>query len=291
MFLNSGQVHINYKGEFMDKNIERILKLLPLPVYQFYIANKDRNITEIRIRQGFDIKVTVDGVLYTILDTYCDKSFIENLYFAFCDNTVSAYEDQTGKGFITLDGGHRVGLSGKYITDEYGKTTLTDIISMNIRLAKFHKIKIDSDILAFKKGLLIAGKPHSGKTTFLKNLCYLLQDKNIVVCDERNELYSKEICCDFIINLPKNLAIMQALRTMNPDYIICDEIGDEKEAESVLSGVNSGVKFICSVHSNSIEDLADKPNIFVLFNANVFDKIILLDCDKNNFYIKETADV
>ena len=80
LFLFCGQAHINYQGEIMDKNIERILNLLPQPVKNFYIENIHRNITEIRVRSGFDIKVTADGKHITIQNTVTDKKFLENLY-------------------------------------------------------------------------------------------------------------------------------------------------------------------------------------------------------------------
>ena len=291
LFLFCGQAHINYQGEFMDSSIERILNQLPFAVKKFYIDNIDCNITEIRIRRGFDIKISVNGHYISVGNSNVDKSFIEKLYYFFCDYTVSAFEDQTSQGFITLAGGHRVGLSGKFSTDIYGKTVFSEILSLNIRLAGFHHIDIEKEILEFNKGLLIAGPPHSGKTNIIRNICNVLSNKNIVVCDERNELYSPIPDCDFIINLPKHIAVMQALRTMNPDYIICDEIGSDKETTALLNGLNSGVSFVCTVHANDIKSLKNKPNINVLLDCGVFDKIVFLDRERNNFYIKEIYDL
>lgn len=291
LFLFCGQAHINYQGEIMDKNIERILNLLPQPVKNFYIENIHRNITEIRVRSGFDIKVTADGKHITIQNTVTDKKFLENLYYSFCNNTVSAYEDQTANGFITLPGGNRIGLAGKFTTDLQGKTVLSEIISMNIRLSGFHMVEVNRNILDFHKGLLIAGKPHTGKTNFVKNICVALCDYIVVVCDERNELYSQFLNCDFIINQPKHIGVMQALRTMNPDYIVCDEIGSDKETTALLNRLNSGTKFICTVHADGINALKNKPNINVLLNYQVFDKIVFLDNYGNDFFIKDVYDL
>ncbi|MBR4035955.1 MAG: Flp pilus assembly complex ATPase component TadA [Oscillospiraceae bacterium] len=274
----------------MDKNIQLILNKLPHKVQEFFIKNSDSNITEIRLRKGFDIRITVNGEYHKISDTYISDEVLSELYYEFCNHTVSAYEEQTGKGFITLPGGHRIGLGGKYITDEKGKTLLTEVTSMNIRLSHFHFFEINTEIINFNKGLLIAGRPHSGKTTFLKNICYMLQHTNLVVCDERNELYVSDICCDYIINIPKQQAVYQAIRTLNPDYIICDELSPD-DAKQLISGVNSGVKFVCTIHCSDIQELMNKPDISLLLSVCAFDKIIVLDNIKSNFYIKEIIDV
>lgn len=275
----------------MENNIENILNILPLQLKKYFCENGDRNLTEIRIREGFDIKVSADGQYVTIKNTKTDKQYINNLYYKFCDNTVSAYEDQTGQGFLTLEGGHRVGLTGKFITDNQGKTIVSDVYSMNIRLCRLHIINVDNQIMNFRKGLLIAGRPHSGKTNYIRNICNLLHNKNVVVCDERSELYSPQLDCDFIINLPKHVAVMQALRTMNPDYIVCDELGTEKETASLLNGLGSGVKFICSVHAENYEDFANKPNIKLLLDSKVFDKIVFLERAENNFFVRDIYDL
>lgn len=274
----------------MDKSIEKIMEILPRKVSDFFNGNTGKNITEIRIRKGFEIKVSVDGVYHTLKETIIDEKEINKIFYSLCNNTVSAFEEQLSHGFITLEGGHRVGVTGKFIKDE-NNYLLTDVYSMNIRISHFCKLEIEKNILDFKKGLLIAGKPHSGKTTYIKNICYCLQDKNIAVCDERNELYSRQINCDYIINMPKHIAVQQAVRTLNPEYIVCDEIGNNDEIIPITNGVISGVKFICSVHRSSIQELYQKSDISYLLSASVFDRIVLLDSYKNNFYIKEILDV
>lgn len=291
LFLNYRPGHINYQGEKMDKNIKSILDRLPDKVENFYLNNPDKNITEIRIRVNFDIKICIDGRYISVEDTALTQKEINKLFLSFCDNTLSAYEDQIAQGFITLAGGHRVGIAGKFTNDIYGKTVISSIQSLNIRLANYHSWRIDDEILHFTQGLLISGPPHSGKTTFVRSLCRYLQGQNIAVCDERNEIYSQDINADFIVNLPKAVAIAQATRTLNPDIIICDEIGSEKETKEILSSVNSGVKFVCTVHSSSIDSLHSKPNMALLLAANIFDKIVLLGNEDNNFYIKEIRDV
>ena len=273
----------------MDKDILNILNKLPDSVTVFFAENSDNNVTEIRIRENSDICICTDGIYKQIENSYICSNQLQNIFFSFCNNAIYAYEDQISQGFITLDGGHRVGIAGVFVNNPNGKIQLSKVTSLNIRIAKFLKFHISDEILHFNKGLLVCGKPHSGKTTFIRNLCVRLNGKNYTVCDERKEIYHPSLYGDFIISLPKSVAILQAVRVMNPDYIICDEIGSKNEAENILSAMHSGVKFICSAHCDSIQDLYNKPNIKLLLENNVFDKVVLLDASDNVFWIKEVS--
>lgn len=275
----------------MDKSIEKILNRLPVTVKSFYIDNIQKNITEIRIRAGFDIKVCVDGDYKIIDKSVIDEHQLFELFYSLCEKTVSAYENQISNGYITLEGGHRVGIGGLFVKDTYGRQVIQKVTSLNIRLANYRMWKIPFDISTLEKGLLIAGGPHSGKTTFIRTICHDVTDKIIVVCDERNELLSEEINQDYIANIPKEKAIEQAVRTMNPDIIICDEIGNEEETKAILSAVNNGAVFICTVHAFDYNSLLNKPNVAKLLNSDVFDKIVFLENSKDKFSVKEIINV
>ena len=273
----------------MDKGLKELLDKLPTAVKEFYISR--RNITEIRIRKKSDITVISDCKNCVLTDTFVSAEMLDSIFLSLCDYTISAYEDQIANGFITLAGGHRVGIAGRFSKDIEGKTLITELISLNIRLSCFHSVHINDEILDFHKGLLICGKPHSGKTTFIRNLCRCFNGENYTVCDERNEIYHENLNGDFIINLPKAVAIMQAVRVMSPRLIVCDEIGTKAETDKILEYMHSGVKFVCSVHCDNFEDLKNKPNITPLITAGVFDKFILLDNKDNKYTVKEIKNV
>lgn len=275
----------------MDKNIEKILDLLPIEVKRFYISNQDKNITEIRVRAGFDIKICVDGRYIKLAGVVMDEKQLMDLFYCFCDYTISAYENQIQKGFITLKGGHRAGVAGAFSINNNGKIILQKLYSMNIRIAGSTVWNIPYELLNTEKGFLIAGGPHSGKTTFIRSFCMLQHNKNIVICDERNEIYSPLINHDFLINIPKASAVEQAVRTMNPDIIICDEIGNEREAAAILNAVNNGAAFICSVHAYDLKSLYRKPYIKNLIDSRVFEKILFLKNYNGNFIIEDIIDV
>lgn len=273
----------------MDKNVKAILDNLPgfLSDYVIDRQNRGKAVTEIRIRSGFPPVVRCDGKDEMLQGPSVSRRQLEQIFSGFCCHTLSAYEDQISRGYITLAGGHRVGIGGIYYTDDAGRKFLSSVSSLNIRISNDISYKIPAGVMDFSKGMLVAGRPHSGKTTFLKTVCGMLGGKNVAVCDERQEIYSPDKNCDFVSGIDKRQAILHATRSLGPDIIICDEVGGAEEAKQILSAVNSGVKFICSCHRRSIEEIKMKPNVAILLNAKVFDKIIVLDREQNNYFIKE----
>lgn len=96
----------------------------------------------------------------------------------------------TGAGFLTLRGGHRMGLCGR-VTCERDGLVLREIGSLCLRIA--HEVKgcgADTVRMLCGGGALIAGPPGSGKTTLLRDIVRILSDEGTAVglCDERGEI-------------------------------------------------------------------------------------------------------
>lgn len=273
----------------MDKNIKFITDILPRPLKESILSymKAGRQISEIRLRAGFAPKICIDGRFEEIKTDPLTSDELLKIFKYFCQQTLSVYEDEIAQGYITLEGGNRVGIGGRYFTDAGGKTSLAALTSLNIRISGATRFEISPQLLSFSKGMLVVGKPHSGKTTFLKSLCHKSEGENIAVCDERQELFSPLLDCDFICGVPKRQAIRHATRSLNPDIIICDEIGREEESRRILSSVNSGVRFVCTCHGQTYEEIKNKPSVSVLINAGVFDEIVFLDRQENKYFIKE----
>ena len=211
-----------------------------------------------------------------------------------CEYSLYSYQEQIKNGYITLKGGHRVGISGTGIISENGTiSNIRDISSMNIRIAR--QIKGTANTL-FKKvgenftGILIIGPPNSGKTTILRDIarsCSIgkfFPLKKVCVIDQRNELSAT--CCgapgfdlgfsDILSSYPKDEGIMHCIKGLSPDIIVCDEIGSLADIAAIKQGVNSGVKIIASMHAFSIEELLKKNAAQELLKTGAFDKIVLL---------------
>ena len=132
--------------------------------------------------------------------------------------------------------------------------------------------------------VLIAGEPSSGKTTFLRDFARnLSEDKfNVSVIDERTEIfgdnsnYQKGSCIDLFSRYPKGEAVQIAVRTMSPDFIVTDEIGDDKECRAITDGINCGVRFVMSIHCNNYDDLQNTKIFKKIESCKRFDYIVFL---------------
>ena len=217
-----------------------------------------------------------------------------------CNYSVYSYQKEINSGFITLKGGHRVGICGTAVYEDdkdLSICNIKDISSMNIRINQ--KIdSLDEDILNVVKsdfkGIILVGSPGSGKTTILRNIAKILSGKfsfnkknvlqKVALVDERNEFSGNYMgisqnnlgYSDILVNYNKKDAIYQSIRSLSPDIIICDELGSLEDIEAIKFGVSSGVKFILSIHAGSAEDFYKRNIAKEILKLNSFDKIIIL---------------
>lgn len=224
-------------------------------------------IAEIRLRAGRpSVSVNVFGEMKTCSTAFSAEE-IADCFAEICRYSVYSYEEEIARGFITLDGGHRVGICGTAVTKNGKITSLKDISGLNIRIA--HQVRGCADELyerVFSNGLhslLLAGKPLSGKTTVLRDLARRLGERHrVVLIDSRGELsasvrgtpsFDIGLNTDALCGCEKSEGIMLCIRSLSPEIIICDEIGNDEAA--VEQAMFCGVKMIASAHADSMEQL------------------------------------
>lgn len=220
---------------------------------------------------------------------------VTECFHAICGYSVHSYQDSICSGYITLPGGHRAGICGTAVC-ENGKTkAVHDIASINLRIAR--QVIGAADALIgrlFRKeisSVLLAGGPGSGKTTLLRDLARQLsigsgcESHRVAVVDEREEIAAVYegvaqndlgYNCDILSGYPKGEAILTALRSLSPEVIICDEVGNMEEIQAIEAGVNAGVTFIASIHAATREDLLRRPQARRLLETGAFDHVVLL---------------
>jgi len=212
-----------------------------------------------------------------------------------CAYSVHSHQQELANGYISLRGGHRAGISGTAVVSNGKINAVRDITSINLRVAR--QVYGAADRLVeqiFKSklcGVLIAGVPSSGKTTILRDLARQLADGQtgryirVAVVDERGELgavfegvpqNNLGAACDILSNYPKGIGILTAVRTLSPQVIICDEIGSREEADSMLDGLNCGVKMIATAHASTVDELLRRRQIARLLEYGAFEKIVML---------------
>ena len=200
--------------------------------------------------------------------------------------------EQLRQGFLTLPGGHRLGLCGQAVTDGSGIRTLREISSVNLRIARAFRgasREACNFLCRHPVSTLIAGPPGCGKTTLLRELIRTLSDgasHRVGVVDERFELAACESgmpgfdlggMTDVLSGAPKHEGVYLLLRTMNPDWIAVDEITDERDVDALLRSSFCGVRILASAHVFSRSDLRARPLYARMCALGLFENLILLD--------------
>lgn len=210
-----------------------------------------------------------------------------------------AFEDEIKQGFITINGGHRIGITGKTIIEDDTIKGMKHISFINIRLA--HQVKGCADrvlpYLVEKQcgGIfhtLIISPPRCGKTTLLRDIIRQLSDgsehlpgMSIGVVDERSEIGAcymgtpqneLGIRTDILDCCPKAKGMMMLIRSMSPQIIAVDEIGSKDDLDAIDYVIGCGCKIIATVHGSSIEDIQNKPTLGDLVKKRLFERYIIL---------------
>jgi len=254
------------------------------------------DLEEIRIRISKPI-VLESSSGRKILDYITTSKDIEIALDKMCESSCYAFIDEIRQGFLTLKGGHRVGMTGRVVLKHNTITNLTYISSLNIRIAK-EIVGVSSDIInkIENKNTLIISPPNAGKTTLLRDICRKLGNKNkIGLVDERGEIgslvfgkpqFDIGMNTDVYDLCPKPIAISMLVRAMSPDYIIVDEIGTAEDSKAILDATSLGVKVIATAHGSNFDDIIKRmPEL-----SETFEKIIILSRRNGNFY-REVLDV
>ncbi|MBQ8085503.1 MAG: stage III sporulation protein AA [Lachnospiraceae bacterium] len=211
-----------------------------------------------------------------------------------------AYEDEIKQGFITVAGGHRVGLAGKVILEQGKVRSVKHISFINIRMSHEKKgcARMIMPYIYDGKNIhhtLIISPPGCGKTTLLRDVVRLISDGdekhpgvNVGVIDERSEIGASYmgvpqndvgIRTDVLDCCPKAYGMLMMIRSMSPAVIACDEIGKREDIDALAYVMNCGCKMIATVHGDSIEDIKNKPVLRKLIEEKLFRRFVLLAGD------------
>ncbi|HIZ79282.1 MAG TPA: stage III sporulation protein AA [Candidatus Lachnoclostridium stercorigallinarum] len=222
-----------------------------------------------------------------------------------------AFEEEIRQGFLTVRGGHRVGLAGKVVMEEGRIKTIRHISGVNIRFA--HQVKgcgaaVLPSLLENGRLLhsLLISPPRGGKTTLLRDLVRLLSDGadgrpgiNVSVIDERSEIAA---CCqgipqndlgartDVLDGCPKALGMMMAIRALAPAAVAVDEIGGKKDLEAVEYAAGCGCSVLATVHGSGLEEIRRKPAMKELIDQGIFRRFVILGGGERAGTVKEVLD-
>ena len=283
------------------------------------ILNNIEYITEIRIRAEKPIliymnqrEISIDEKGAFIYVPEKGKSFsygeLQKLLDFWCLDSRYAFQNEIRRGFLTIRGGHRIGICGEVVSDEKGNIQSIKYISaINIRIA--HEIKNVADkvmkyIYMEKKveNTLIVSPPGAGKTTLLRDIIRQLsygndiyKGINVGIVDERSEIAA---CfqgipqldvgprTDVMDNCQKSVGMRMMLRAMSPRVIAVDELGSMEEIQLIQQMIGNGCGVMATIHGDNIDELKNKKIMKNIWEQNTCQNIICLSKEQNIFHMK-----
>lgn len=207
---------------------------------------------------------------------------------SFTVNSASHYSpwasESLSKGYLTAPGGHRIGVCGTVVSKEGKITSIRQLQSLNIRIARDFP-GIGDAVCSANGSVLILGAPGWGKSTLLRDMIRQLSQRECVaVIDERAELFPEGIRrgkkMDVLTGATKRQGIEMLLRCMGPEWIAVDEITAAEDCDAVLQAYGCGVQLIATAHGRSLEDFHRRPVYRQLEKSGVFETVFVLQSDK-----------
>lgn len=292
-------------------NLEQILNRLPASIQgRIHTLPADllEKLEEIRIKAYCDIRILAQNREFILTGEPITENDLNEILNRLLDYSYYAYEEELAKGYITIEGGHRVGVCGRAVVENGRVTLLKDVSSLNLRRSREikgagdkvipHMISTDG---APPENLLIVSPPKCGKTTLIRDLTRLLSQRGYKVglCDERSEIagmyhgipsFDLGTRTDILDGCPKAEGMIMLIRAMSPDVVVTDEIGKKEDVEAVEAAVCAGVCILTTIHGNSYEDVM-RSNIRSLVEKGIFSRIVFLSNRPSTGAVREVLHV
>lgn len=300
----------------LNEELKEALRKVPL-----HLKGK---VEEIRLKKDRPLMIYYDGKDYFVSKKgevskdiskamIVEGNHIESTFQLISNYSAYAYLEEIKNGYITVTGGHRIGIGGKVVYGLRGIENIKNISSLNIRIAR-EKIGISDFLMPYlikgRKGFyntLIISPPQCGKTTLLRDIIRNLSNGwanyyegfKVSIVDERSELAGMYngvpqkdvgIRTDVLDGCLKSDGIIMAIRSLSPDIIAVDEIGGKRDVEAIHEALRAGIKLIATIHGSSIQEIKEKQSMREIFEERIFERYIVLDRSKGVGTVKELAD-
>lgn len=284
--------------------MQKIINLLPKSIQeQFNNFPKEllEKVEEIRIRINRPIEVIANQKVF-FLSYIVKQQDAEQLLNKLSQHSFYTLDEELKRGYITVEGGHRIGIAGRVILEKGFVKAIRDVASFNIRVAK-EKIGISEKWIPYLyqakwKNTMIIGPPQTGKTTLLRDLARVISvgDKKfnipplkVGIIDERSEIagsvggvpqltFGNRV--DVMDSCPKAEGMMMMIRSMSPDVLVVDEIGRKEDTEAILEAVHAGICLIMTTHGDSYTDILQRPTLKPILDQKIFNRFIELSRGK-----------
>jgi stage III sporulation protein AA len=297
--------------------LESIFRILPAAVASCLSRLPEemlRGLEEIRIREGRALEVvTVRGsrfvnasgeLLASPAGAYRPtRDDCARLLDKLSNHSLYALEEELRRGYITVRGGHRVGIAGRALLDRGAIRQIRDITCFNVRIAR-EVPGVAMPLLPLLlepasgtvRHTLIVSPPGRGKTTLLRDLarqlsygkeigCRRWNGHKVSIVDERSELaaciggvpsFDVGPRTDVLDACPKAEGMMMMIRSMSPEVLVVDEIGRPEDADSIREAMLSGVRVLATAHGAGFSDVAARSVLGELVKEKRFGRYVVL---------------
>ena len=257
---------------------------------------------EIRLRIGQPVTVLYQNEELILPTMYSEKKRLgkqemKETIEHISNYSLYAYEHELKQGFITIEGGHRVGMAGQGIMEGGKIKNMKYISSINIRVS--HEVLDCANkifpYITYNKQMyhtLIISPPRCGKTTLLRDVIRQISDGNrwikgctVGVVDERSELggcylgviqNNLGMRTDILDRCPKADGMIMLIRSMAPQVVAVDEIGAKEDVHAIEYAMHCGCKMLATAHGDSMEEICKKPIFEKLIREKRFERYVIL---------------
>lgn len=298
--------------------IETIRAILPSVIRNLLDripSDKAEHIQEIRIKAERPLTVVFANEFFFVTRTgHLSKDATESyspsradclkLLQILTNHSIYSFEEELRKGYITVPGGHRIGLSGRTIVSGGCVRHIKEVGSYNIRIARqvlgagepiFPQL-LDYSVKSIFHTLVIS-PPQQGKTTLIRDLARLIScgswpipgfangGLRVGIVDERSELaacvagvptFDVGPLTDVMDSCPKAEGMMMMIRSMSPEVLIVDEIGSREDAAAIEEALHAGIRVIATAHGRTWEEVKERPVLKELVQAGRFERYVVL---------------
>lgn len=236
---------------------------------------------EVRLRLGKPIAFRTANGDRGRLISVADNTVIDNIVAIATQNSRYIYEDEISRGYLTYDGGIRIGIGGAWV-EKNGRAIEKEITSLVIRIP--HQIIGTADKIAHLfsdfGNTLIVSPPSGGKTTLLRDAIRLLSATyDVLVIDERYEISGGSAKMnlgdntDIVAGVPKTLVYEGIVRALSPEIVAIDEIFGARDRDAVADLIGCGIRVLATMHGKTMKDVENR----LKTTAEAFDNIIFLN--------------
>lgn len=299
--------------------MQSLLRLFSVPLRQRLATLPNEvmlQLQEIRVREGRPLEI-VWGRRYGFIaqaSGLCDDPALAyrptrddcaSLLEMLTQHSLYTFEEELRRGFITVQGGHRIGLAGKAVLEQGKVKLLKEISSFNVRIAGERRgagmrvlpYLVDRQADGVHHTLIVS-PPQLGKTTLLRDLARLISSGpaeganrwlqrgyKVGIVDERSEVaacdkgvprFDLGPRTDVLDGCPKAEGMMMMIRSMSPEVLVVDEIGRPEDAAAIHEAIHAGIRVMATAHGLDLDDVRKRPVLKELLGEEVFSRIVVL---------------